>query len=173
MDIGHAAERLMGMDEAAWRRHANPWSGWTRVALGPLLFWAIWSHLAIGWWALVPCGVLALLAWINPRAFPPPRDPDNWMSKGTFGERLWLQRRQRPIPARHARMANILNSFMGALLLAALIGFWRQEFWLAFFAWHGAMALKLWFVDRMVWLYEDMAVQDPEIAAWARPGERS
>ena len=32
VDLGDASEKLMGMDDATWRRHANPWSGWSRVA---------------------------------------------------------------------------------------------------------------------------------------------
>ena len=54
MDIFKAAERLMAMDDAAWTRHANPWSGISRFSCGPLLILAIWSRDWIGWWSLIP-----------------------------------------------------------------------------------------------------------------------
>nr|WP_238997445.1 DUF6653 family protein [Mycolicibacterium sp. CBMA 361] len=36
------------MTDAAWRRHANPWSVWTRFAAIPLMMLAIWSRVW-GW----------------------------------------------------------------------------------------------------------------------------
>lgn len=56
------------MDDATWRRHANPWSVWTRFAAFPLLVLAIWSRVWLGWWAFVPVGVMMILLWYNPRA---------------------------------------------------------------------------------------------------------
>jgi hypothetical protein len=50
-DVFRSLERLMAMDDRVWRRHANPWSGWTRVTVLPLLVLAIWSRVWIGWWA--------------------------------------------------------------------------------------------------------------------------
>ena len=40
------------LSDETWRRHANPWSVWTRYAAFPLLVVAVWSYHAIGWWAL-------------------------------------------------------------------------------------------------------------------------
>lgn len=85
--------RLAGMTDEAWRRHANPWSVWTRFAGIPLMILAIWSRAWIGWWAPVPCAVVVAWLWWNPRAFPP--IDTAWSSKGIFGERLWLQDRSR------------------------------------------------------------------------------
>jgi hypothetical protein len=34
-----------GMTEDAWKRHANPWSVWTRFAAIPLMILAIWSRV--------------------------------------------------------------------------------------------------------------------------------
>ena len=44
MEYGAPAARLMAMDDRVWMRHANPWSGYTRIATAPFLFIAIWSH---------------------------------------------------------------------------------------------------------------------------------
>jgi len=49
------------MTEEAWRRHANPWSVYTRFAAIPAMILAIWSRIWIGWWALVP--VFAVMIW--------------------------------------------------------------------------------------------------------------
>ena len=48
------------MTPEVWARHANPWSGWTRVAILPLFVLAIWSRAWLGWWALVPLALLVV-----------------------------------------------------------------------------------------------------------------
>lgn len=40
------------MTDESWRRHANPWSVWTRFAAIPAVVLAIWSRTWIGWWCL-------------------------------------------------------------------------------------------------------------------------
>jgi hypothetical protein len=155
MDVGRIAERVMTMDDKAWARHANPWSGWSRVAILPLLALALWSRVWIGWWCLVPVAGVALWAWINPRAFPAPTRLDSWMSRGVLGERLWLARAARPIPPGHARAARLLNSAaaLGALPLA--VGLWQLDPGLTLAGLILAMGAKLWFLDRMAWLKAD------------------
>ena len=54
--------RLHRMYERTWQRHANPWSVWTRVPIGPLLVLAIYARLWIGWWCLLPVALLVLWA---------------------------------------------------------------------------------------------------------------
>ena len=150
MDIGKATESLMGMDDAAWRRHANPWSGWSRVATLPLLALAIWSRVWIGWWSIGAVAVVLLWTWFNPRLFPEPRSLDNWMSRGVMGERIWLARKTRPIPAHHARMANLLNGLSALGMLPFAWGLWKLEIWPTVFGMGLSMLAKLWFLDRMV-----------------------
>lgn len=75
--------RAAGMSDEAWRRHANPWSVWTRFAAIPLMMLAIWSRVWIGWWALVPVGVVILWLWWNPHAFAPVDKPVAWSSRGS------------------------------------------------------------------------------------------
>jgi hypothetical protein len=146
----------MGMTDEVWARHANPWSGWTRVATTPVLFLALWSHVWLGWWALVPIAAVAGWIRLNPRIFPPPASTDNWMSKGVLGERLWLNRDAVAIPRHHARAAQLTSAASALFLLPAAWGFVAQDFWAAFLGVHASAAMKLWFVDRMVWLYEDV-----------------
>ena len=151
------SERLMGMDDDAWARHANPWSVYTRFTCLPLIALAVWSRAWIGWWCLAPLALALLWTWANPRVFNPPASTDNWASQGVMGERLFLNRRAEPVPQHHVRMAYWLTGVsalgMGMLIygLAALDAS----------ATLGGMAVtvggKAWFVDRMVWLYRDAA----------------
>lgn len=166
MSAGKIAERMMAMNDAVWLRHANPLSGWTRLATGPVLFWAIWSHRWIGWFAIIPVAILAVWIWFNPRIFAKPKRADAWMTKGVLGERVWLNRAHAPIPPGFVRAAWLLNTAAGLGVAFAVAGFVIGDFWLAFLAWHFAMAMKLWFVDRMVWLWERMKDSAADYRDW-------
>jgi len=168
MGLAEAAERAMGMSEAVWARHASPWSVWTRIATFPFLMLALWSHVWIGWWAAVPVALVAAWSWVNPRLFPPPRRTDTWPSKGTFGERVWLNRQAVPIPLHHRRAAQVTLAISGLGTVSMLAGAVLAEP-ISFLAGGvGAFLGKLWFVDRMVWLYEDMKDADPAYRSWLR-----
>ena len=43
----HALVTFFGMTDEVWRRHANPWSVWTRYLAGPILILAVWSRFWI------------------------------------------------------------------------------------------------------------------------------
>ena len=161
--------RLMSMDNGVWERHANPLSVWTRAITSlPILLFAVWGIRLIGWWSLATITIAFLWIWLNPRLFSPPRNTNNWASKVTFGERVWLNRSTCPIPTHHAQWADFLSMVAGIGFLVAVIG--------AFFnillptisggliSWFG----KMWFCDRMVWLYEDMKDTNPEYRSWLR-----
>ncbi len=148
-------QRSMAMSDAAWARHANPWSVYTRIPILGLLALAIWSRVWIGWWCLLP--VLAVVTWtfVNPRAFPPPASLDNWASRGVMGERLWLARKSRPIPKQHADWAFGLTMASGLSLIPMAWGLYALEPWAAALGALLASAFKIWFVDRMGWLYSE------------------
>ena len=148
-------ERLMGMSDRVWRRHANPWSGYTRIACGPLLVLAVWSRVWLGWWALAPLALLLAWTWWNPRAFPEPRRWDRWMTRGVLGERVWLARKVRPIPQHHAVAAQVLSGLSGAGGLLCVYGLAVLDAWATASGLAAVMAFKLWFLDRMAWLYDD------------------
>lgn len=167
-DYGHGTARLMGMSDAVWARHASPWSVWTRVPILPLLALSIFSRAWIGWWCLVPIAALVVWIWLNPRAFPTPETTDRWASKGTFGERVWLNRAVVPIPRHHARVAQILSAVSGAGLLVGAYGLVVLDGWMTMAGVSVSVLCKLWFVDRMVWLYEDMKDADPTYRSWLR-----
>lgn len=157
---------LFRMDERTWARHASPWSVWTRAISLPLLMLAVWSRAWIGWWALLPVAAVVLWLWINPRAFPPPRSTNNWASKGVLGERVWLNRREVPVPEHHRLAPNILSAISASGALLLIWGLVRLEIWPALLGAVIVMLCKLWFVDRMVWLYEDMKDRHPPYREW-------
>jgi hypothetical protein len=149
--------RALMMSEDTWLRHANPWSVWTRITTClPLLILAIWSRVWLGWWSLMPVAASILWIWLNPRVFPKPRSTDNWASQGVLGERVWLNRKSIRIPTHHRIAPNILSG-VGALgLLPLLSGLWKLSLCPTLIGFILVYAGKLWFFDRMVWLYRDM-----------------
>lgn len=155
MAYDRIAERLMGMDDAAWRKHANPMSGWTRLASLPLLTLALWSRVWLGVYAIGLIGLVLLWIWLNPRLFAEPSNTDNWMSQGVLGERVWLNRRVSPIAPHHARAAHILSGISAAGLVPYIWGLWHLSPWPTLLGLLVTMLAKLWFLDRMVWLLAD------------------
>jgi hypothetical protein len=158
---------LFRMDEGTWARHANPWSVWTRMATLPVLLAAIWSHTALGWWALVPGAIVVAWLWLNPRLFPPPASTRSWASRAVLGERLWLDR-DRPIDREHRTAATFTSTVASLGFAAAVYGAVVNDW-----GWTVAGAAvcylgKLWFIDRMVWVFEDERRRDPAVAAWLR-----
>lgn len=179
MDLFAAAERLMTMDEATWRRHANPLSGLTRFTALPLLALAIWSRAWIGWGALLAVAAVAAWIWINPRAFSPPKDYGHWMSRGVLGEQIWLARDRIAIPAHHIRAAHATTalSALGAVLL--LYGLVALDLAATLGGTLLTIAGKTWFVDRMVWLHADLTgtmpgtpLADPTLPDMTYPDSR-
>ena len=168
MDYEQRITELFRMSEPTWERHANPWSVWTRFAALPMLILAIWSRAWLGRWALAPTAAALLWIWANPRIFPKPRSTDNWASKAVLGERVWLNRRAIPVPPRHRRLPELLN-LVSALGVPFLVwGLVRLKPWPTLLGSSLAVLGKLWFVDRMVWLYDDMKDASPEYRAWLR-----
>ncbi len=159
---GRLVAALFGMDTRTWERHASPWSVWTRMATLPVLLAAIASHTLLGWWALVPVAVVVVWLWLNPRLFPPPTSTRSWASRAVLGERLWLDRGRR-IDREHRMAATIAATASSAGFAAALYGAVIADW-----GWTVAGAAvcylgKLWFLDRMVWLLEDAAREDPAV----------
>jgi len=154
MSVFRGAERLMGMDDAVWRRHANPWSVWTRFTVLPLIVLAIWSRVWLGWFCLVPLVLALFWAWWNPRAFAPAGDLDNWASRAVLGERVFLHNRG-GVADHHVAWARVLAamSFPGLLLL--VWGLWALDPLAAICGTILTVLPKVWFCDRMVWLYQD------------------
>ncbi len=162
MTVERRVARVFRLDDAGWARHANPWSGWSRAVTAlPVLVLAVWSRIWLGWWSLIPvAGALAWI-WLNPRAFGPAADDSAWITKGVLGERLWVNRDRVPVPERHQTVPHILNLAQLAGLPFLVWGLIVLQVWPTVVGVLLIAGTKLWFIDRMAILYEDMITADP------------
>jgi hypothetical protein len=146
-------------------KHANPWSVWTRYSVLPLIIAAFWSRIWIGWWCLLP--IIGSLAWMffNPVLFSKPKSTNNWASKSVLGERVWKNRNNVTVPAHHKVAPNILNIFSFIGLLLSIWAIVALSIWPAILGVTLSYIAKSWYLDRMVWLYEDMK-DNPEYGKW-------
>ena len=158
------------MDDATWRRHANPWSVLLRFTVLPLLILAFWSRTYFGWWAVVPVALALLWTYLNPRIFPAPASFGHWASRAVLGERAFLNRDRVPVPARHRIVPNILSAVSGAGMLAVAYGVLVFDPFATVFGTVVVYLGKLWFIDRMLWLWEDMKGTTDEYRAWQQAG---
>ena len=152
--VYRATERLMGMSDRVWARHASPWSVYSRFTILPLLALAVWSRVWIGAWAWGAVTAVLLWTWVNPRAFPPPASLDSWAARGVLGERVFLNRRDE-VPGHHRLWGAMLSAgaLPGAVVMAW--GLWALDAAWAVFGTLLTMIPKIWFADRMVWVYAD------------------
>ena len=140
-----------------WMKHANPWSVWTRFSTLPFLVLAIWSRVWISWYSLIPIGLLIIWLIINPTLFKKPKTLDNWGSKAVLGEKYWSNRKKHPTPKHHKipiMILTVLQTIGGILLI---IGLWRLELNLTIIGTITVYLTKMWFLDRMVWVFEGMS----------------
>lgn len=168
MDFTKLSEKLMSMDKSTWEKHSNPWSVYTRFTMLPLISIAFWSRDIIGSYSLLPITLSFFWIWLNPRVFRPPLKTNNWASMGTFGERLYLNRKNEPIPEHHAIPTIILQIMSGLGLPFFIYGLYSLNIWALLLGNIWIIAFKAWFVDRMVWLFRDMQNTDPTYQRWTR-----
>jgi hypothetical protein len=157
---------LFTMTNETWEKHANPWSVWSRMITLPILVLAIWSRIWIGWYGWVIVGILVIWLILNPKAFKKPNSTKNWASKAVLGERIWLNRKIISIPKGHSFMAILLNTINGSGLPFLIYGLYHFNFWITILGTIIIYAGKMWFLDRMVWLFEDMKNKHEEYNNW-------
>jgi hypothetical protein len=162
--------KAFGLEGDAWQRHANPWSVYTRIPIPALLAMAIWSRTRIGWRSLVPVALVCAWAVINPRAFPPPRSLDRWASRGVLGETYWANRKEVPVPPRHRVAPTVLKAVSALGVPFVARGLVVRNRWMVLFGLAVQTAGKVWFIDRMALLYDDVAPSGSASPSPARVG---
>ena len=92
----------------------------------------------------------AVAAWFaaNPVIFPAPEDDSSWATRGVLGEELWTAKRRRDIP-----MA--LNAASAVYFAGAILSAYRRRLWPMMVCAGPSLLLKLWFIDRMTFYYEE------------------
>jgi len=154
LELDKALSKLFLPDDDSWLKHANPWSVWSRFATLPFIALSIWSRVWIGWYAIIPFMILVFWIWINPTLFSKPKNYNSWGAKAVLGERVFMKRKEAPLPNGQSKaiiILNILQSISGVVLI---YGLWNLDL---SFTIHGIFYVyltKMWFLDRMVWLYE-------------------
>ncbi len=159
MQLNKLLLKIFLPDDESWLKHANPWSIWTRFATLPFIILAIWSRVWIGWYCLLPLALLIVWIVINPTLFKKPTSYSSWGSRAVLGERIYMKGKENPIPAHHKTPIIILNILQTLSVLILGLGLWKLNVYITL---HGATALylsKMWFLDRMVWLYEEVSEQ--------------
>ncbi|EME51205.1 DUF6653 family protein [Amycolatopsis decaplanina] len=152
MEITDAVAKTFRMDDEAWRRHANPWSVWTRFAAIPLMLLAIWSRTWIGWWCLAPIAAVVVWLFLNPSAFPPV-EPRSWAARGIYGERIWTHDKS-SVPPDHRQVLRVLVvlGLTGFGLITR--GLMALDLWPTLFGATVVIMAQLWRIDRFGWLWQ-------------------
>lgn len=159
--------KIFNLTDDNWMKHSNPWSVWTRYSVLPILIVAFWSRLWIGWWCLIPGLISLLWMFYNPIFFKKPGSTKNWASKAVLGERVFLNRDKVPIPKKHqGPVHKILNTISSVGMLLCIWATVTYNLWAAILGVALAYLGKSWYLDRMVWLYEDMKNTTEEYKSW-------
>lgn len=165
MNFAQSLANLFHMTDEVWQRHTNPWSAWTRFICLPLLVIAVWSRVVIGWGAMIPTLLIIGWIWINPRFFPKPKSTRNWASKAVLGERVWLNQKKAPIPKHHKPIILWSNGINTVGFFICMFGLIKLLFWPTLLGLSWVILGKTWFLDRMVWLMEEMK-DHPQYQGW-------
>jgi hypothetical protein len=167
MTLERKIAKLFNLADENWMKHANPWSVWTRYSVLPIIVLAFWSRIWIGWWCLIPAIISLSWMFFNPVLFKKPKSTKNWASKSVLGERVFLNRDRIDIPKIHKtpiyKILNIISSIGMLLTIWATIYY---SVWGAIMGVTLAYIGKSWYLDRMVWLYEDMKNANEEYKSW-------
>ena len=165
MTVESRIARIFKLTDDNWLRHANPWSVRTRYSVLPLLALAFWSRVWLGWWCILPVALAIIWMMVNPILFHAPASTKSWESRSVLGERVWANRDRVPVPEHHEGVLRILNGISSLGMLLAVWGVVALSLWPTVAGVALAYVGKSWYLDRMVWLYEEMK-HVPEYGAW-------
>jgi hypothetical protein len=164
MSVEAGIARAFALDDIGWARHANPWSGWTRFTTClPLLVFAAWSRIWLGWGCLAPVALAVLWIWANPRAFGPARDDSAWITRRVLEERFWAGRVKLEVPERHRKLPHVLNVVSLSGMPFVIWGLVALDLWPTAMGIVLIIGSKLWYIDRMAIHYEDIVYNSPDL----------
>jgi len=167
MTLERKIAKVFNLTHENWMKHSNPWSVWTRYSVLPIIIFAFWSRIWIEWWCIIPGALSLLWMFFNPVFFKAPKSTKNWASKSVLGERVYLNRDNIALPKKHQLpIHKILNSISSAGMGIAIWATVVYSIWGAILGISLAYLGKSWFLDRMVWLYEDMKDTNVEYKSW-------
>lgn len=167
MTIERKIAGLFNLTDKNWLRHANPWSVWTRYTVLPAFTTSLWARLWIGWWCLIPLLLSLLWAFYNPVLFPKPKSTKNWASRAVFGEQIFMNRNRIELPEIHkSPIHKLLNLIAGTGLLITVISTVSYSPSGVLLGTALAYLGKSWYLDRMVWLYNDLKKTNEEYSKW-------
>ena len=164
-DLGRKSGSVFRMNDRARQRHCNPWSVYTRFTMIRHRSGTLEQSLASVVGPFPHCHG-SCVGVDDPRRFPPPISTDNWASKVVLGEWVWMRRNSIAIPVHHRLLPNLLSIAAGLGMAVFLIGVSTLHLWLSLLGGAIAILAKLWFADRMVWLYQEMKDATPEYRKW-------
>jgi hypothetical protein len=166
MTLENKISRAFGLRDDKWLNHANPVSVWTRFIILPLLVLSIWSRVWLSWYSLIPISLLLIWSFINPHIFSKPRTTNSWSAKCVLGERVLANRMNIPIPRNHIVIKNFLTNIqlIGGIIL--IYGLYELNFWATVIGVIVIYIGKIWFLNRMVRLYDEMKETVPEYKSW-------
>lgn len=169
MDYQTRLSRAFRLSDDTWRRHANPWSVWTRFAAIPAMILAVWSRAWIGWWAVGPVAAVVVWLAVNPIIFKPVQSPHSWAAKGIYGEKLWLHEGSKVPPSyRTVLRWLIATGGVGFVFLAG--GLWSLNIWSTLYGATLLILAQLGRIDRMGLLYQEVGATE---SADQKNGERT
>jgi hypothetical protein len=134
------------LESTFWDRHSNPKSGWSRLALGPLLVLALYRRDR----RLLAVALVA--AVVNPVLFPaPPEETDDWMTRAVRAEQWWLNEGNGALGLGWPNVLNALNvPAFGYAVYAAV----RRKPTGAAVGTAASMALKLGWIELIARRYD-------------------
>ncbi len=167
MTLERKIANVFNLSDENWKKHSNPISVWTRYSVLPIIILSFWSRIWLGWWCVIPALISMLWMFYNPVFFKKPKSTKNWASKAVLGERVFLNRDRIEIPKNHRiPLHAILNTISSLGLIIAIWSTVYYSTWGAVLGVSIAYLGKSWFLDRMVWLYEDMKNDNETYKSW-------
>jgi hypothetical protein len=132
----------------------------------PLPVASTWSRVWLGWWCIVPLLLSVIWLFINPLFFAPPRStstgrPSPFSESGSGSIAHVLPPGRFPVPCASAcavvpglGLVPLVYGFIAFDAVATLTGVSTVE------------GGKLWYLDRMARLFDEVELRRPEVARW-------